>query len=317
MRGFLFATLFLVLFAGCAASPQPKTEAPAFEPRRGDVLGLAVDEEQRPVANVSISLDDAPVATTDDGGRFALRGYLEGRHVLGASHPQYEPVSRDVFIIGDLEVKVELLLVTLPELRPYNFTLPALKGHYDCAAEYLIVTGDCGILYENVTCTLNNCQSDPVWSEKYQFKFDVPPRWQTIVAELVWEESNTNLVDGMRLYLENANVSAQGGHGVRVARVDGHTQPLAMRYEVGVPHAGAEAYAGTSTPAFVPPEGGPQQFRVFPMGQLWQTTRTVCSGTRCLLGVGAALDLDFTVYATIFVNEAAPPGYSYVATLPK
>ena len=311
-----FAVLFLVL-GGCAEPAQPSQVAPTLEPRRGDIVGLVIDEERQPLPYVSIVVDEEPVTTTDDGGRFVLAQLVEGKRVVSAVHEQYEPITKDVFVVGELQVQLEFVLVKLPALRPYNFTLPALKGHYDCAAEYLIITGDCGILYENVTCTLNNCQSDPVTTEKYEFEFDVPPRWSTIIGELVWEESGTNAIEGMRLYLENANLSAQGGHGKRVARVDGTQQPLSMRYELGVPHPGAEKYDGTAIPAYVPAEGGRQQFRVFPLGYGWETTRTVCSGDRCLLGVGAGVDVTFTLYVTIFVNEPAPAGYSYTAALAK
>ncbi|MBI2078784.1 MAG: carboxypeptidase regulatory-like domain-containing protein [Euryarchaeota archaeon] len=315
---FVVALLLAAGVSGCVEETGPRSTLPATpEPRRGSIVGVAVDEERLPVSNVSITVDDVPAATTDAGGSFVLRDLVEGRHVLAAAHPEYEPFAKETIVLGELEVDVEVVLVKLPAFRPYNFTLPAMRGHYDCAAEYVIITGDCGILYENITCTVSTCQSDPVTTEKYEFEFDVPARWDTIVGELVWEESNTNLVEGMRLYLENANVSAQGGHGKKAARVDGSENPLSLRYERGVAYPGAENYEGTSTPAFVPAEGGREQFRVFPLGNGWETTRTFCSGGRCLLGVGAAVDLSFTLYVTIFVNEPAPAGFSYVATLPK
>lgn len=312
----LVVVLFM-LASGCVGTQAGSEEvSSAVQPvlRYGAVAGRVVDEEVRPLENATVTLVEASLmAQTNAGGRFEFTQVLEGTYTLVASLPHYETGQRELFVLGELTADVELTLVKLPEFRPFNVT-SIFQGHYDCVAEYLIVTGDCGIAYETVTCLTGYCQSDPVFTEKYQFPFTVNPLWDSVVAELTWTASATNAMEGMRLYVENANASAAGGgHAAKVGRADGAAQPLTVRVDRGTLHPRADVYPGTQTKAYIPDEGGPQQIRVFPMGRLWETTRNICdSDGRCLLGVGAGANVRFNVYLTIFYNEAAPAGFSAV-----
>lgn len=306
----------LMLGSGCVGTQAGSEAASTVEPvlRFGAVAGRVVDEEVRPLENATVTLVEAAlVAQTNAGGRFQFSQVLEGTYTLTAVLPEYADAQQELYILAEMTADVELTLAKLPEFRPYNLT-SVFQGHYDCVAEYLIVTGDCGIAYETVTCATGYCQSDPVFTEKYQFPFEVQPRWESVVVELTWTASAANAMEGMRVYVENANKSATGaGHAAKVGRADGADQPLTVRIDRGSLHPRADVYPGTKTKAYIPDEGGPQQVRVFPMGRFWETTRNICDGDgRCLLGIGAGANVRFNVYLTVFYNEAAPAGFSAV-----
>jgi hypothetical protein len=307
---------FALLLSGCFDSGTPAQPAETGSPTQSvpaTVLGRIADDEARPLGDMQVTLVEATeVRMTDENGSFAFEGVAPGTYTLVATHPEYEDVVRSVQLAPGDVVRLNLTTSQLPDFRPFSETL-TFRGKYDCAAEYLIITGDCGIAFETVSCAAGSCTSDPVFSEAYQFKFEVRERWETILLELAWTSSLGNGLDGMRMYLENTNVSAQGGHAKKVGRVDSDDNPMALRIDRGTVRTDADFYDSTTERAFVPDEASEQQVRVFPKGQAWQTTRTICEPTRgCLLGVGAGVNIDFDVYVTVFYNMRAPDEFSAV-----
>lgn len=315
MRKPVAAFPLLLVLAGCLGASEAAQGIPSVspEPGFGAIAGTVTDDEARPLKGILVTLleiGEARVTPVD--GSFFFETVMQGDYTLIAEHPQYPVTTREVTVFRDLTVDVDFNLTKLPEFRPHHLTTTFL-GSYDCAAEYLIVTGDCGIIYERVTCDAGYCMNDPFFSEQYQFRFDVLPRWETLIAELTWQASANNALDGMRMYVENTNDSQQGGHAKKVARADDNVQPLYLRIDRGQLDPAADTYNGTTQKAFIPDEGGLEQIRVFPKGHAWSTTRNVCEPTRgCLLGVGAGISIDFAVQLTIFYNAPAPEDFSAV-----
>lgn len=311
-----YAVLIIaILLAGCT-EPSPAMVVPTDTVEMyGSLLGRAVDDELVPLPNITITLvESASQTLTAADGSFSFGDVPIGEYSVAATHPMYEETLVEVDVVVDEETVLELGLVKKPEYRPFNLTVP-LEGQFECGAELPIITGPCWTFVEGVSCgaPVNNCVTDPVFKSKYEFRFDVAPRWETLVAELVWT-SGATAMDGMRMYVENTNVSAQGAHGTAVSKVHGNKQPLTLRIDRGQPALGHETYAG-GAPAYIPDEGGTQQIRVFPKGQAYDQTSQVCSDSGCLLGVGVGMDVTFTVYLTIFYNQAAPAGFSAVPTV--
>jgi hypothetical protein len=129
---------------------------------------------------------------------------------------------------------------------------------------------------------------------------------------MVWDEPATNQLDGMRVYLEKANITADG-HSHKIARADGPASPLAVRVDRGIVHETADTYPGTDTPVALEPGGEEALVRVFPRGHFYDETKQICdSDGKCFLGLGAGLDLRFTVYATVFYNAPPPDGFTAI-----
>lgn len=313
MQKSFVALMFLSVFAGCIGD-SPATGVIAtdtVEPGFGAVAGRLVDDEMRPLSQFPITLVEiAESRISDDNGSFFFDHVPEGNYTLVATNPEYADVVQTVEIEAGQTVDVSLTASKLPEYRAHNVTIP-VRGQYDCAAEYFIITGHCGILWEYTTCAAQSCQSDPAFTQTYQFPLDIQPRWQTIIAELTWTAAASNGLGGMRMYVENTNVTEQAGHSVKVARAQGEEQPLYIRIDRGVIRPEAETYNGTTQPAFIPDEGGMQQVRVFPMGHGYDVTSQACLPSfGCFLGVGAGAGVQFDMLITIFYNQGAPEGFS-------
>lgn len=276
----------------------------------GSIEGRVVDDEAQPVAGATVSLSDRGRETwSGPDGSFAFADVPAGPGRLHAEADGYAPQDQTITVSSRQVVRPLLTLARLPEPLGYHATA-IFEGHYDCAHEVPIWTGDCMILYESQTG-----QEDPVTSEKFAFRTRVEAGWESVVVELVWKGAANNQLDGMRLYLENGNGTEQG-HSFKVARTDGSQSPLRLTLHRGIPDPRADVYTGTTTKAFIPDEGEEVQIRVFPKGKLADTLRSLCLNpsqqTSCLLGVGVGLDIRYTVYATVFYRERAPSGFTAV-----
>lgn len=310
MRTAAVLLLFVVpILAGCLGNgaPEETIAPPTPEPEFGEIVGVAVDDEVRPVANATVFLvEESRNATTGADGTFRFDQVATGTKMVRAVAEGHGTAEARVEVAADAVAEAQLTLPVLPEYVARNLT-SFFEGHYDCANEIPIWTGDCLILYENVTG-----QPDPYTTETFTFYMPIDPRWDSIVLELTYETSANNQLDGMRVYLEHVT-DEQTGHSVKVGRADGNENPLRLVVNRGEPHPQADVDPATGEPATFDYGGDLAQIRVFPKGHLWEYTSQVCNSEgRCFLGVGAGLDIKFTVYATVFYNERAPDGFTAV-----
>lgn len=316
--GMAIAAVMMVTLAGCLgdgtgaeepAAPDedslPPTDAGLGV---GTVEGVVLDEEALPVAAADVIVDGHGISTkTDDAGAFRFEEVPAGEQDVRVLKEGYEPVRLPVDVPAGGTVGVEVRLVILPVYAAHNQTR-IFEGHYDCAHEVPIWTGDCMILYESI---MN--ESDPYTSETMRFLFEVEPRWETFVMELVWEGSANNQLEGMRFYLEHVTDMATD-HSVKVGRADGAENPLRFTVQRDEPHPRADIDEETGEPATFPLNGSTAQVRVFPHGRLYDESCMVGQivFNACTLGVGVGVDMKFTVYATVFYNEPAPDGFTAV-----
>jgi hypothetical protein len=309
-----FAAVLMMALAGClghhttASLPaaNPDGTETAFD--TATIVGRVVDEEIVPVANASVAADGTGIsAVTDIAGAFALPDLPVGNHTLVVQRDGYAELRQSVLVGAGETVTVDLRLTLLPSFAAHNLT-HIFTGHFDCGHEIPIWTGDCMILYSAMTG-----QNDTQTSEDYLFRFPVEPRWDSFVMELSWEYAANNQLDGMRFYLEHVT-NESTDHSVKVGRADGKQNPLAFVVHRGEPHPRADVNATTGKPATFPVEGARAQVRVFPKGHLYDQmcmASTTATGD-CYLGVGAGVDIRFTVYATVFYNGRAPEGFSAI-----
>ncbi|MGH9896407.1 MAG: hypothetical protein ACREA0_31310, partial [bacterium] len=200
---------------------------------------------------------------------------------------------------------VDVALSLLPSLEPYNRTV-SFEGHYDCAHEVPIWTGDCMLLYEAITN-----ESDPYTDENFVFHFPINARWDSVVMELRWQGGANNQLDGMRLYLERPTKN-ETDHSIKVGRADGNENPLRFVVHRGIDHPRADIDPETNKPATFPFNGSQAQIRAFPHGKFYNELCQAGNSTlgSCFLGVGVGVDLQFTIHATVFYNGRAPEGFT-------
>lgn len=313
--------VLLTAMAGCTGAPGGLEGGPGTTPSWtgssnsadegagvGSVAGRVVDDEARAIEGARAEiLGLALSAVSDAEGAFLLDGVPVGSRVLEVTAPAHASTARNISVERGRATEVDVVLMPLPSDVAYHLTVP-FEGHYTCAHEVPIWTGDCMLLYESQTG-----EDDSVTEEQYAFRTLVADAWESVVLDVEWTYPANNQLDGMRLYLENGN-GTETGHSYKVGRADGPDSPLRLQVNRGEPHPRADYYVGTGVRAFIPDAGDDVQIRVFPRGNLYDVTSQVCTNPTqqqgCLLGVGVGIEIRFTVYASVFYFAPAPADFS-------
>jgi hypothetical protein len=315
MRTFVcFATLVTVaaLLGGCLDSREGDALSTSPEPplvEYGRVAGAVLDDELRPLEGAVVEIPETGHrAVTGPDGTFVLEDVPAGAWEVWIHAEGHASAVAEVRVPAGGTGEIEFRVPVLPELAPRTETI-VFDGRFDCAAEALILTGDCMIVAEIAL------GQDPVTEEAHEFDFPVATEWESLVFEMAWENGADNQLDGMRMYIEHSDLSLEGHSEAKIARIDAPEGPLRLEIQRGQPHATAETPADSSEPAQVDLAGETLLIRAFPRGMLYEETSQHClPDYGCLLGAGAGLDLTFTVYATAFYHMSAPPGFSAMPT---
>lgn len=303
------ALALLVLAAGCvgpddvpaadvAPASVPTAAPPA--PTTGTLLVVARMPDLQPLAGVVLSVANRS-ATTDAEGTARLADLPAGTYALEARKEAHRTALLDVQVRANETTAVEVVLAALTgdqhahEKGAFaHKDLYVFHGHFDCSATYVIITGDCLVVVENVTG-----QSLGGTSERHLIDFPLDATWATLVVEMVWTANASTPATGqdMTLALEPAEAPADG-HAVKYARAAGGS-PLAIRLENGAKHA-------TATAEDMPNPAGGEVIRA----RAYVAGLGHNAGGAGFLGAGATAMHDFTLHVSIFYGDAAPQGYS-------
>jgi hypothetical protein len=316
--------LLAVALAGCLGGGGKAVETPSSSAGEDDpatLTGIVTNDEHLPIVGANITVSPANETDTillslitDAAGGFQLGPVPAGVYLVTFQHVDFEPLVQTYTLKPGYNGYVDVHLFLLENRKPSLDAPEAWAGYYDCGWEFVILTGDCMILYENVTCELGDCQESPVMAEDNAYFFNVTERWSQIVIELVWEEGGQNQLDGMHLYLARPDSTGDAAaHHVKYAVAEGPDQPLRIDVFPDAAHESAEIDPQTGAPIVLTAAGGALVVLGLPRGHFSDQTGQVCNPSepdRCFLGVGAALDLSFTVYVSVFYNQLAPDGYT-------
>jgi len=314
----VLCTLVLVVFAGCeqkAALTKDVAPLATTEPGFGGLEGRVVDGELRPIEGVQVNAvgpTDERDATTDALGTYRFEDLIAVPYKLSFYHPRFETRNEVITVQADETLALETSLSLSPENRPYEVLLNPIRGHYDCAAEAVILTGDCLIVWENATHSPN-----PFTAYDNAFIFGASKGWTTLIIQLVYSSGPNNQLDGMRFYVAPANESRDASaHHTKFAVAEGSMNPLEIRLDVGTPHAKADEWKPGGAQAQLSPTGGDLIGLAYPRGRLADSAGSVCQPDdpdRCFLGVGVAASIDFTAYVGLFYNgQEVPKGFTMV-----
>lgn len=309
-------------FGGCLGGGQNAIDTAASSPAPDEpatLTGILTNDEHLPIVGANITVAAAnrtdtilqEILTPANGG-FQIGPVPPGVYAVTYQHLDFEARVETYELRPGYNGYVDVHLLLLENRKPSIDAPEAWTGYYDCGLEFVILSGDCMILYENVTCELGDCQESPVFAEENAYFYNVSERWSQIVIEMVWEEGGQNQLDGMHLYLARPDASGDpAAHHVKYAVAEGPQQPLRIDLIQGAAHDTAENDPATDEPIVLGPAGGEVVILALPRGQLAEAAGQVCDEPgHCFLGVGAALDLKFTVYVSVFFNQVAPDGYT-------
>lgn len=323
-RAILLATLLLLApLAGCvsltekmgpevlqaASGPAPGTKdpqdtTPPSNATTGIVRVLVQAPDLSPLKGAEVSIADLTGLTGADGS-VRIAGVPPGLQTLNVSKEGYRDGRIGVEVEAGAEAYVEATLAratTAPEAPKPEAPHTAVyefEGYFDCSATYVIITGDCLTVVTNVS-QLAGAPAEPGSStnEANSFEFPLDLGWTSAILELAWRQSGSSVDGGMSLAVEPAE-APQDGEAVRYARAKSAEAPVTLRLDAGVKHEGATAEDMPN-----PLGGEVLRARAFQLGLADNP-----GGTN-FLGAGASLGHRFTLYVSVFYEDAAPEDYS-------
>lgn len=294
----LLATATFVL-SGCSgpraeANAGPQDAVPA---ETMTIVGLVQNATFAPVsgAHVAVRMTDH-TATTDAGGLFSFTGLPLGIYLVDVSADGF--ANATLSAEPRLNVSLSFVLVApaaaVPEPVTTHFT-----GYFQCAFEALIIPGSCDFF-------LNGTGQD-VFEDQSTFTTGLGPAWSTAVIDVDFDGQPG--LDGLRVTLRAKNDADQ----------------LGTYEEYGKFH-GPESFSFRVEPEQVLPEGDRPipanmtslQLDVYPQGHGWHA---LCSDPvppllpagSCPLGAGAAQNVQFDLYVTVFFVDPAPDGFTLLS----
>lgn len=312
----------LVPLAGCVSPDE--AEPPAIEPAAaastvgnatsaapttGSLVVLVRMPDLTVLRGASVTVANNTLLTGDDGtARFAA--LPAGTHQVQAKKEAHRTAELAVEIVAGQETRTEAVLPALEETDAHSHEdglfehrdLYTFEGHFDCSLTYVIITGDCALLLDNVTEQADvPARPGDNTAERNIIDFPLDLTWTSLVVEMTWAPGVATPATGqdMTLAIEPAEAPADG-HAAKYARVAG-ASPLRMQLDAGEKHE-------TATAEDMPnPLGGEVlRARAYVMGVGHHPAGTD------FLGVSFAQNQDFTLYVSIFYGESAPEGYTAI-----
>ncbi len=304
----------VVLLAGCTDAADPQDPAQYREAHVGG-QEYVIEEDSPPapegvetkrITGSVATAEDAPVAgaivtilelnrsrATDATGTFAFTEVPIAFYVLEVVADGFRPAQA----VAEPGVEeVAFLLHPDRTARP-PLTVP-YNGFIQCALEVVIISPSCDSLL-----TDERVGGPAVFQSDSVALAVVEPGWSTLVVDVVFDDDEHPGLDGLRFTVRGTQdgdaLLDYEQYGKFFSR-DGPT----FRIEPG------GEYLEGDRP--VPEDAAAFEIEVFPNGHFWHPNEGLCVPF-CTLGVGASLDVEFTLYLTTFYGEPAPPGWSFLA----
>jgi len=265
-----------------------------------DIHGVVVDERLQPLrANVTLAELNQTVVTSSTG-TFQFTNLVAGTYFVRAAAPEY----RTKVLTVDPQTasqQMRFQLDPLPTNVPYNESV-RFHGHIQCALEAAIITPSCDtlVLFAEDGAKLPETH---LFNDTFETSLPVSDNWKTVVADVVFDPSQQPALDGLRVTVRGTYDQKQLDTYQQYGRFNA-SAPFAFRLEPGQTYPEGQSAVPANTTMFV--------FDVYPQSQAWHAT---CQPplpedpSHCLLGVGAGVDVDFTLVLTTFYVAPAPTGF--------
>ncbi|GEM_PF-5540480 len=313
MRALLLALLVAGLaVAGCVKpAHDAKTAAPVQAAAlmlppvnaTGSLVVATLFKDRSPLADVNVTVGNLS-ATSDGNGEARFEKLAPGLYNVTAKKAAHRTAIAQAQVVAGQEARVEAVLeAEAGSVHSHERGLFAhrdlytFQGRFDCSATYLIVTGDCMILVQNVSEQAGAPPPPNVTTAKNVIEFPLDATWKELVVEMNWTAPQVAVEQGMTLALEPAQAPADG-HAAKYAQASG-ASPLKIDFLPGVKHP-------TATAQDMPNPNGGEVIRARAFVEGLQHN----PGGTDFLGVGVAKDQTFTLLVSVFYGEPAPEGYT-------
>jgi hypothetical protein len=292
--------LLFVALSGCSGGGS-QSDAQASEDlsaTHGAIEGLVTNDEAMPLPEAEIGVKSAKASPiqirvlTNAEGRFRIENIPGGRQTVSASLNGYDDVAATVTVVpGDTAV-VRLVMVAKPILEYKIVSLEPIKGQYTCAVEYFQASGECD--YE-----VYNATGQPVVEDDHNQSFMIPAGWGGLLFEVDWDfGAQPAGIEGIRFQIES-----QEDHGGKFMKLEARDKPMKARVNQG--EVAPDATLGYPIPA----RGVPTWINVLPLGS---GDGTLCPYYPACYGIGAGIQLTYTVHVTIFYGGPVDPDYTAI-----
>ncbi len=294
------------VLAGCSGtttqshddlSTCPPSQCPTAAPGSMVITGLVESNALVPLAGANVTIPELGLRqATDASGRFAFPGLATSVYTVAAEHAGFAVQTKTA---RPEVTSLQFILGRAAPTQPYNVTLPPLHGVFECASETVILSGACDIVLQDYGHTA-------VFHNQSAFLFQTDLAWKTIVIDLVFDSANNPGVDGMRETLRGQNSTATLGTYDQYGRFFGPTS-FSQRIEPGMTYQDGDRPVPANVTAF--------RLDLYPQGHEYHEVCHPDLPTRpaeCFLGAGAAVNLRFDVYISIFYVDPAPVGFTLI-----
>lgn len=268
-----------------APRPAPETtQAPAADEIH--LKGVILDDAAAPIVGATVravTLDLSQQTAADGSFDFGL--VPEGFYPIQAEATGYKPAN-DTF--GPSSASFRMQLIYIAPQEAYQ-TVVQFQGTLECAFEALIISPSCDSAVTFVGGP-GAFQADNV------FDYVTEPGWQTMVLDVVFDQADQPLLDGIRLALRGGGDSNDLGTYEQYGRFYGSES-----YTVHIVPGGE--YEEGSGP--VPADVTAYRIESFPHGHGYHAAGIP------FLGVAAGVDVTYDLFVTTFYVDPAPDGYSF------
>jgi hypothetical protein len=286
MRRVVLALLLLApALAGCLGGEAPLSP-PADDETSGEgslaSLDVTVlDPGRVPFPDLTVTLITSATTRTATSNVLGIARFTDvppGNVTVRVEAPGHLPAERALTLApgqtGTIEVQMQRAgpVTWVEELE--------FEGFFECAATYLIITGDCFVLLD----ALGAPDAVNPTNEDYVYVFSVRPGWTLLRITQSWDEPEFSLGSMMRVNLESTDEDSIE-HNERYGRAEGET-PIVLEILPGVRHETA-----SNDEMVLPPEGGEVRTRSFHLG----LKDLHNAGDQGFLGVGVAYQQRFRV----------------------
>lgn len=272
--------------ADTSQAPRPTTAPTAAA---GDdqihLRGVILDDDGMPISGATVravTLDLVQETAAD--GSFDFGWVPQGFYPIQAEAAGYQGAN-DTF--GPTTQSFRMQLVFVAPQEPYT-TVVQFEGTLECALEAFIISPSCDSAVTFVGGP-SVVQADNV------FDYTTEIGWQTMVIDVVFDQADQPLLDGIRLSLRGGGDSNDLGSYEQYGRFYG-----SQSYTVHIAPGGE--YEDGSGP--IPADTTAYTIESFPHGHGYHPAGVG------FLGVGVGVDVTYDLYVTTFYVEPAPEGYS-------
>lgn len=286
LRGIVLALLATAAVASSGCSGKAVGDAAdAPIPDGMTIVGLVQNETFVPIAGAQVALRLTNfTAVTDAGGLFTFEVPL-APYLVDVAAEGFQNATLNAE--PQLNVSLNFVLVRPAPVVPAPVTTQ-YTGYFQCAFEALIIPGSCDILLDGF--------NQSVFEDQSQFVTGLGPRWSTVVVDVDFQGQPG--LDGLHVTARGRNDADQLGDYEQYGQFNGQSS-FTFRLEPGQSYPGGDRE--------VPANATSLQVDVYPEGYLWHP------GGVPVLGVGAAVNVSFDVYVTVFFVDPAPAGFSMLA----